>query len=53
MGDTRPDYIVRASKETKDKKKWIDIGIAYANKRGFVTVYLQALPKRCTCFDSR
>ena len=38
----RPDYIVRAARETGEKK-WIDIGIAYANKRS-ITVYLSALP---------
>jgi hypothetical protein len=41
---TRPDYIVRTAKETKGEKKWVDIGIAYANKRGSITVYLSALP---------
>jgi hypothetical protein len=27
-------------KETKSEKKWIDIGIAYTNKRGSVTVFV-------------
>lgn len=40
----KPDYIVRTAKETNGKKKWIDIGIAYMNKKGSVTVYLSALP---------
>jgi hypothetical protein len=41
---TKPDYIVRASKETGEKKKWIDIGIAYMSGKGVITVYLSALP---------
>ena len=39
---TQPDYIVRTKKEKGEK--WVDIGIAYANKRGSITVYLSALP---------
>ncbi len=40
----KPDYIVRAAKETNGKKKWIDIGIAFTGKKDSVTVYLSALP---------
>jgi hypothetical protein len=41
---TRPDYIARTAKERGEKKKWIDIGIAYTSEKGAVTVYLSALP---------
>ena len=41
---TKPDYVVRAAKEVKGKKKWTDIGVAYTNVGGSVTVYLSALP---------
>ena len=47
---TQPDYIVRTAKETNGKKKWVDIGIAYAIKRGSITVYLSALPLTDTLF---
>jgi hypothetical protein len=39
-----PDYLVRSVKEIDGKKKWIDIGVAYRNARGTITVYLTALP---------
>lgn len=44
MSDTRPNYVVRAAKNVKGEKKWTDIGVAYTNAQGFVTVYLTALP---------
>jgi hypothetical protein len=44
MTDVRPDYIVRVVKDVGGKDKWTDVGIAYKNARGSVTVYLSALP---------
>jgi hypothetical protein len=41
---TQPDYIVRTAKNMRNEKKWVDIGIAYKNKNGSITVYLSALP---------
>ena len=35
---------VRETIQKKGEKKWIDIGIAYVNKKGSITVYLSALP---------
>jgi hypothetical protein len=39
-----PDYLVRSVKEIDGKEKWIDMGIAYRNAKGIVTIYLTALP---------
>jgi len=39
-----PDYLVRTVKNIEGKEKWIDIGVAYQNARGSITVYLSALP---------
>lgn len=44
MSDGKPNYVVRAAKNVKGEKKWTDIGVAYTNAQGFVTVYLTALP---------
>lgn len=44
MTDVRPDYVVRVVKDVGGKDKWTDVGIAYKNARGSVTVYLSALP---------
>ncbi len=46
-GDTmsmKPDYIVKVVKKVQGEDKWTDIGIAFTNERGFVTIYLSALP---------
>jgi len=39
-----PDYLVRTVKNIEGKEKWTDIGVAYQNARGSITVYLSALP---------
>jgi hypothetical protein len=39
-----PDYLVRSVKEIDGKEKWIDMGVAYKNTKGTITVYLTALP---------
>jgi len=44
MSDVRPDYLVRVVKDVGGKDKWTDVGIAYKNARGSVTIYLSALP---------
>ena len=44
MSDIRPDYIVRVVKDVGGKDKWTDVGVAYKNARGSITVYLSALP---------
>jgi hypothetical protein len=44
MSDVRPDYIVRVVKDVGGKDKWTDVGVAYKNARGSVTIYLSALP---------
>ena len=44
MSDVKPDYIVRVVKDIGGKDKWTDVGVAYKNARGSVTVYLSALP---------
>jgi hypothetical protein len=31
-------------KEIRGKERWIDIGVAYRNAKGTITVYLSALP---------
>ena len=43
-GNAKPDYLVRVAKTINGTDKWTDIGIAYRNERGFVTIYLSALP---------
>jgi len=44
MTTTNPDYLVRTVKKVDGKDKWTDLGVAYTNTRGSVTVYLSALP---------
>lgn len=44
MSDVRPDYLVRVVKDVGGKDKWTDVGVAYKNARGSITVYLSALP---------
>ncbi len=44
MSDPRPDYLVRVVKKVNDKDKWTNVGVAYKNERGTITVYLTALP---------
>ncbi len=39
-----PDFLARVVKEVKGKEKWTDVGVAYKNARGSITVYLTALP---------
>jgi len=39
-----PDYLMRSKKEINGEEKWIDMGIAYRNAKGTITVYLTALP---------
>jgi hypothetical protein len=41
---SNPDFVVRTVKEIDGKDKWIDIGVAYSNTRGGITLYLSALP---------
>ena len=31
-----PDYLVRSVKEIDGKERWIDMGVAYRNKRGTI-----------------
>ncbi|MBU7000075.1 MAG: hypothetical protein HXS51_04880 [Theionarchaea archaeon] len=40
----KPDFMVRTVKEIDGKEKWIDIGVAFSNTRGGITLYLSALP---------
>ena len=44
MSDEQPDFIARVSKEIAGKDKWTDVGAAYKNARGTITIYLSALP---------
>lgn len=44
MSDVKPDYLVRVVKDIGGKDKWTDVGVAYKNARGSITVYLTALP---------
>ncbi len=44
MSDVRPDYLVRVVKDIGGKDRWTDVGVAYKNARGSVTIYLSALP---------
>ena len=44
MSTAKPDYLVKTVKPVDGKDKWADIGIAYTNERGFMTIYLWALP---------
>jgi len=39
-----PDYLMRSKKKIGGKEKWIDIGVAYRNTKGTITVYLAVLP---------
>jgi hypothetical protein len=41
---TSPDYLVRSVKEMEGKERWVDMGVAYRNAKGVITVYLSALP---------
>ncbi len=40
----KPDYLARVVKDIGGKEKWTDVGVAYKNKRGSITIYLAALP---------
>ncbi|KYK38359.1 MAG: hypothetical protein AYK18_07485 [Theionarchaea archaeon DG-70] len=44
MSDVRPDYLVRVVKDIGGKDRWTDVGVAYKNARGSITIYLSALP---------
>ena len=44
MDDEQPDFIARVVKEIAGKDKWTDVGAAYKNTRGSITIYLSALP---------
>ncbi len=44
MSEGKPDYLARAIKNIDRREKWIDIGVAYKNKEGSITIYLAALP---------
>jgi hypothetical protein len=41
---SNPDFVVRTVKGIDGKDKWIDIGVAFSNKKGGITLYLPALP---------
>jgi hypothetical protein len=38
------ECLVRSVKIINEKERWIDIGVAYTNQKGIITVYLSALP---------
>jgi hypothetical protein len=40
----RPDYLVKTVKKVDGREKWTDLGVAYTNAQGSITVYLSALP---------
>jgi hypothetical protein len=40
----KPDFVVRTVKEIDGKDKWIDIGVAFSNTKGGITLYLSSLP---------
>ena len=42
MSDTKPEYLMRAVKNVEGKDKWTDIGVAFINARGSVTMILKA-----------
>ena len=44
MSEVVPDYRVRVVKDVGGKDRWTDVGVAYKNARGSITVYLSALP---------
>ena len=44
MSDAQPDFTARVVKEIAGKDKWTDVGVAYKNARGSITIYLSALP---------
>lgn len=44
VGDSKPDYLVRVVKEINGRERWTDVGVAYRNKGGSITVLLSALP---------
>jgi hypothetical protein len=44
MSEVKPDFVVRVVKDVGGKDKWTDVGVAYKNARGSITVYLSALP---------
>lgn len=39
-----PDFVARTVKEIDGKEKWVDIGVAFSNTKGIITLYLSALP---------
>ena len=39
-----PDYLVRTAKSINGKERWTDLGVAYTNEKGSITIYLSALP---------
>jgi hypothetical protein len=41
---SKPDFVVRTVKEIDGKNRWIDIGVAFSNTKGGITLYLSALP---------
>lgn len=41
---TNPDYIVRVVNDVEGRDVECDIGVAYKNVKGSITVYLNALP---------
>ncbi|MBU6998611.1 MAG: hypothetical protein HXS41_01830 [Theionarchaea archaeon] len=44
MSEVKPDFVVRVVKDVGGKDRWTDVGVAYRNARGSITVYLSALP---------
>ncbi|MBU7013848.1 MAG: hypothetical protein HXS52_07360 [Theionarchaea archaeon] len=44
MSDVKPDFVVRVVKDVGGKDRWTDVGVAYRNARGSITIYLSALP---------
>ena len=40
----KPDYLARAVKKIQGEDKWTDVGVAFINTRGSVTIYLSAFP---------
>ncbi|MGC1122905.1 MAG: hypothetical protein WBA22_17630 [Candidatus Methanofastidiosia archaeon] len=44
MSEVKPDFVVRVVKDVGGKDRWTDVGVAYKNARGSITVYLSALP---------
>ncbi len=44
MDDEKADFVARVVKDIGGKDKWTDVGVAYKNARGSITIYLSALP---------